>query len=43
MRRRDNHCIKGDRVMIKDFIWMLPRAVCVVVVVHYFVEGVKLL
>jgi hypothetical protein len=34
---------EGDRVMIKDFIWMLPRAVCVVVVVHYFVEGVKLL
>jgi hypothetical protein len=29
--------------MIKDFIWILPRAVCVVVVVHYFVKGVTLL
>jgi hypothetical protein len=29
--------------MIKDFLWMLPRAVCVVVVVHYFVKGVTLL
>lgn len=29
--------------MIKDFIRMLPRAVCVVVVVHYFVKGVTLL
>ena len=29
--------------MIKDFIWVLPRALCAVILIHYFVEGVTLL